>query len=211
MWLQTAAGTWVQVTAVDTSHRSARVYNLTVEGVHTYYVLAGTTALLVHNCGGSNPDHSPTCTCANGDQPRMSDGTKGRNPNGPPAHTRESEYPSNYRADTHEYMVTNFTDEGIAAGGWPLRPGTNDRIPRRDLTWRDSAGNQIEFSDLTYDHSPMVVEHWNSIGFNSTRAVRNDFYSETSGMTAMSRSRNSSHGASSGLRYRQDTGPNYRP
>ncbi|MEU1922307.1 polymorphic toxin-type HINT domain-containing protein [Streptomyces albogriseolus] len=37
MWLQTSAGTWVQISAVDTAHRSARVYNLSVEGVHTYY------------------------------------------------------------------------------------------------------------------------------------------------------------------------------
>lgn len=34
--------------------RNARTYNLTVEGVHTYYVLAGATPVLVHNsgCGG---------------------------------------------------------------------------------------------------------------------------------------------------------------
>ncbi|MEU9702615.1 DNRLRE domain-containing protein [Streptomyces sp. NPDC047981] len=51
MWLQTAAGTWAQVTAVDTSHRTQRVHNLTVEGQHTYYVVAGSEALLVHNCG----------------------------------------------------------------------------------------------------------------------------------------------------------------
>ncbi|MFF9243971.1 DNRLRE domain-containing protein [Streptomyces sp. NPDC014776] len=54
MWLQTAAGTWVQITAVDTAHRSARVYNLSVEGVHTYYVGQGHTAVLVHNCGYEN-------------------------------------------------------------------------------------------------------------------------------------------------------------
>ncbi|MFE1263229.1 DNRLRE domain-containing protein [Streptomyces albogriseolus] len=51
MWLQTSAGTWVQISAVDTAHRSARVYNLSVEGVHTYYVGSGAAAVLVHNCG----------------------------------------------------------------------------------------------------------------------------------------------------------------
>ncbi|MFE6588866.1 DNRLRE domain-containing protein [Streptomyces sp. NPDC057781] len=52
MWLQTSAGTWVQVTAVDTAHRTERVYNLTVEGVHSYFVSAGSIDLLVHNqCG----------------------------------------------------------------------------------------------------------------------------------------------------------------
>jgi cytochrome c1 len=42
-WLQTAAGTWVQVTAVDVKHEYAVVHNLTVANDHTYYVLAGTS------------------------------------------------------------------------------------------------------------------------------------------------------------------------
>ncbi|CAL9644661.1 hypothetical protein SUDANB15_06419 [Streptomyces sp. enrichment culture] len=54
MWLQTAAGTWVQITAVDTAHRKAHVHNLSVEGVHTYYVGAADAAVLVHNCGYKN-------------------------------------------------------------------------------------------------------------------------------------------------------------
>ena len=44
---------------------SARTYNLTVDGLHTYYVLAGAAPVLVHNCprtldigGGSFPDAS---------------------------------------------------------------------------------------------------------------------------------------------------------
>jgi len=84
-----------------------------------------------------------------------------------------------------------------------------ERIPRSALTWRDESGEEIPFDELTYDHDPMVVEHWNTVGYNSSRAVRNDFYSSTEGMTAMSRSQNSSLGASSGLRYRQDVGSNY--
>ncbi len=58
--LRTSAGTWVQVTAVDHTHRTERVHNLTIAGVHSYYVLAGDTSLLVHNCGtrpdGPDPD-----------------------------------------------------------------------------------------------------------------------------------------------------------
>ena len=50
MWLQTGAGTWVQVTAVQHHHAThQQVHNLTVHGLHTYYVLAGTTPVLVHN------------------------------------------------------------------------------------------------------------------------------------------------------------------
>ncbi|GAA1312185.1 RHS repeat-associated core domain-containing protein [Saccharothrix xinjiangensis] len=34
-----------------------RTYNLTVDSVHTYYVLAGATPVLVHNCNGRDPAH----------------------------------------------------------------------------------------------------------------------------------------------------------
>ncbi|MFE6055313.1 LamG-like jellyroll fold domain-containing protein [Kitasatospora sp. NPDC056446] len=49
--LQTPTGT----ATVRTTHRyeaGTTTYDLTVDGLHTYYVLAGTTPLLVHNCGG---------------------------------------------------------------------------------------------------------------------------------------------------------------
>ncbi|WP_203685184.1 hypothetical protein, partial [Actinoplanes siamensis] len=32
--------------------------------------LAGTTPVLVHNCGGREPDHADSCRCANGASPR---------------------------------------------------------------------------------------------------------------------------------------------
>jgi RHS repeat-associated protein len=47
--LRTAAGTYVQVTAIDHRTVSQRVHNLTVDGLHTYYVLVGGTDVLVHN------------------------------------------------------------------------------------------------------------------------------------------------------------------
>ncbi|WP_247695337.1 RHS repeat-associated core domain-containing protein, partial [Streptomyces sp. B93] len=49
MWLQTAAGTWVQITAVDDTRRSQKVHNLRVDGQQTYFVLSGATPVLVHN------------------------------------------------------------------------------------------------------------------------------------------------------------------
>ena len=50
--LRTSAGTYVQVAAVErwTAH-DQRAYNLTVDGIHTFYVAAGDAAVLVHNCG----------------------------------------------------------------------------------------------------------------------------------------------------------------
>ncbi|RBQ20017.1 hypothetical protein DP939_09300 [Spongiactinospora rosea] len=50
MWLRTSAGTYVQITAIKTSTAKQRVHNFTIADTHTYYALAGTTPLLVHNC-----------------------------------------------------------------------------------------------------------------------------------------------------------------
>ncbi|MFB4262577.1 polymorphic toxin-type HINT domain-containing protein [Nonomuraea sp. GTA35] len=49
--LRTSAGTYVQVTAVESRTAQARVHNLTVADIHTYYVVAGSMPILVHNCG----------------------------------------------------------------------------------------------------------------------------------------------------------------
>ncbi|MEV8534919.1 polymorphic toxin-type HINT domain-containing protein, partial [Streptomyces sp. NPDC051211] len=57
-WLQTSAGTWVQVTEVKRWTQQKRVHNLTVASDHTYYVLAGTTPVLSHNCG-EDPQSAP--------------------------------------------------------------------------------------------------------------------------------------------------------
>ncbi|WP_351230143.1 RHS repeat-associated core domain-containing protein [Streptomyces sp. NPDC002133] len=48
-WLQTSAGTYVQISALGHRREHQTVYNLTVEDLHTYYALAGNTPLLVHN------------------------------------------------------------------------------------------------------------------------------------------------------------------
>ncbi|MFI1017525.1 polymorphic toxin-type HINT domain-containing protein [Streptomyces sp. NPDC020965] len=53
-WLQTGAGSRVQLDAVRAWTQQAAVYNLTVDRAHTYHVLAGTTPVLVHNCGPGN-------------------------------------------------------------------------------------------------------------------------------------------------------------
>ncbi|MGA5329640.1 polymorphic toxin-type HINT domain-containing protein, partial [Streptomyces griseoincarnatus] len=51
-WLQTSAGTHVQITAIERwTTPGTTVHNLTVGDTHTYYVQAGATPVLVHNCG----------------------------------------------------------------------------------------------------------------------------------------------------------------
>ncbi|MEX3100449.1 MULTISPECIES: polymorphic toxin-type HINT domain-containing protein [unclassified Streptomyces] len=50
--LRTATGGHVRITAVGHRTQRATVHNLTVAEIHTYYVLAGATPILVHNSGG---------------------------------------------------------------------------------------------------------------------------------------------------------------
>lgn len=59
-WLRTASGTRVQITAVKRwSVLQATVHNLTVSELHTYYVLAGETPVLVHNSTPCTPAIGP--------------------------------------------------------------------------------------------------------------------------------------------------------
>ncbi|WP_461025831.1 polymorphic toxin-type HINT domain-containing protein [Streptomyces sparsus] len=50
--LRTETGETVRVASVRHYTDRQRTYNLTVEGIHTYYVLAGETPVLVHNSNG---------------------------------------------------------------------------------------------------------------------------------------------------------------
>lgn len=56
-WLETGSGTRVQVDAVRAWTQQAAVHNLSVARAHTYFVAAGATPVLVHNCGGGDVDY----------------------------------------------------------------------------------------------------------------------------------------------------------
>ncbi|MFB9335549.1 polymorphic toxin-type HINT domain-containing protein [Actinoplanes octamycinicus] len=49
-WLKTSTGTLVRVAGAHAHAQHAKVYNLTVENLQTYYVLAANEPVLVHNC-----------------------------------------------------------------------------------------------------------------------------------------------------------------
>ncbi|MGW2787717.1 polymorphic toxin-type HINT domain-containing protein [Streptomyces populi] len=55
MTLRTDKGDTVIITGNRSFTQRARTYNLTIDGLHTYYVLAGRTPVLVHNSGGCLP------------------------------------------------------------------------------------------------------------------------------------------------------------
>ncbi|MFD8661498.1 polymorphic toxin-type HINT domain-containing protein [Streptomyces globisporus] len=63
MTLRTPEGDTVALEGVRYFDERQRTHDLTVSGVHTYYVLAGETPVLVHNCGGYFADHADSCTC----------------------------------------------------------------------------------------------------------------------------------------------------
>ncbi|GGR02003.1 DUF6531 domain-containing protein [Kitasatospora griseola] len=142
---------------------------------------------------------------------RNARGQYARDPNAAPVtHNRDSEYPDYYRQSTHDHMIKNWTDEGIAQGTHSPVDASGNPIPRHQLTWRDSSGQVIPPGELTYEHVNPVVNHWNTTGYNSDRATRRNYYNDTSNLEPMTRSQNSSGGARLGQTYRQDVGPNYR-
>ncbi|MFB8753091.1 polymorphic toxin-type HINT domain-containing protein [Streptomyces parvulus] len=57
--LRTSDGTTVRVISNRAYTKHARTYNLTVEDLHTYYVLAGQTPVLVHNSNGCPTGKAP--------------------------------------------------------------------------------------------------------------------------------------------------------
>ena len=67
--LNTDANGHAYVVTTKTTPGSANRWNLTVQQFHTYYVLAGTTPILVHNCNGAVNGHTSACPCASGGTP----------------------------------------------------------------------------------------------------------------------------------------------
>ena len=61
--LQSSSGQAVVVRGLRPRIGPMVTYDLTVDGVHTYYVVTGHTPVLVHNCGGWIDGHEPTCIC----------------------------------------------------------------------------------------------------------------------------------------------------
>ncbi|WEH28921.1 polymorphic toxin-type HINT domain-containing protein [Streptomyces sp. AM 3-1-1] len=60
--LRTTTGDKATVTALRHYKKHQRTYNLTVDVFHTYYVLAGETPVLVHNCAAPNIRISPAAS-----------------------------------------------------------------------------------------------------------------------------------------------------
>jgi hypothetical protein len=71
-----------------------------------------------------------------------------------------------------------------------------------------SCKRYVKKSDMTIDHIMPVATHWNTIGYNTDRATRHAWYSDTRNHAYCCRSCNSSMG-SGGVRYKMTVGSNY--
>ncbi len=69
--LQNASGGTTEIVSTRIYTATQTTYDLTINGLHTYYVEAGSTPVLVHNCGGGDPDHADNCLCGTNGPTRL--------------------------------------------------------------------------------------------------------------------------------------------
>lgn len=71
--LSTASNGHAYVVATHPTPGTANRWNLTVQQLHTYYVLAGGTPILVHNCNGGTAPNGAACSCNGSTNPSNAD------------------------------------------------------------------------------------------------------------------------------------------
>ncbi|WP_406113915.1 polymorphic toxin-type HINT domain-containing protein [Streptomyces sp. NBC_01014] len=163
--LNTADDKHVFVAAVDIRAGAADMYNLTVEQLHTYYVLAGATPVLVHNCNGKLADlpvhERPTRFYAKASE--MLDRIQGN-----PA-TREQMYGS---ADAGHGGVTSLSNDDLIRFGGPngrepitgfrdFAPGDDINLPGSRLHIADGNNRTEEIRNRVLDgrmHPDTLIE-----------------------------------------------------
>ncbi|WP_308288567.1 polymorphic toxin-type HINT domain-containing protein [Streptomyces macrolidinus] len=150
-WLQTSAGTRVQITALKRwTAQESTVHNLTVSNHHTYYVLAGQTPVLVHN------SNCPT-SAANGEKLRRQLAEEAGQLPGIRSADDIFDTPSALRGGVTPDQVKPFfagksgwREEGLgrgknAGGGWVIREYTGRGDPTgRMLRWNPGGGHHGE-------------------------------------------------------------------
>lgn len=119
-----------------------------------------------------------------------------------PKNLSESIRQDNYGSFYNQTAINNknnyVTNNNAGNGQWWC-PGT---IPGGFTTHRANNGS------ATIDHITPVAKHWNTIGYNSNRKTRTDWYTLTSNHRIICQSCNSSIG-SGGVKYRITMGSGY--
>ncbi|WP_432250875.1 polymorphic toxin-type HINT domain-containing protein [Streptomyces sanyensis] len=150
MTLRKADGTSVSVVTVRTYDATQDTYNLTVADLHTYYVLAGQTPVLVHN------SNCPT-SAANGEKHRRQLAEEAGKLPGIRSADDIFDTPSVLRGGVTPDQVKPFfagksgwREEGLgrgknAGGGWVIREYTSRGDPTgRMLRWNPGGGHHGE-------------------------------------------------------------------
>lgn len=130
-WLRTSSGTHVLIKAVKRWTQQSTVYNLTVDEIHTYYVLAGATPVLVHNCDwasyGDDSAHAHYDKHALG---MDDDGNLTRTPDMPGYDTADGF--DRYVADSKSLMCSESCPAGVREGtrtdGTLIRLATDGKL-----------------------------------------------------------------------------------
>ncbi|MFF5293698.1 RHS repeat-associated core domain-containing protein [Paractinoplanes globisporus] len=120
--LRTGAGTYVQVTATKKwTAQQKEVHNLTVDGLHTYYVVVGGRALLVHNAGSTCPVHGGATGVPNRDLVKPQEctcpGGRGRVDNDAPGLDEGAPETANRRIELAEDLKTQRTKREAVVRG----------------------------------------------------------------------------------------------
>ncbi|MFI0085861.1 RHS repeat-associated core domain-containing protein [Streptomyces bobili] len=106
MRLLTPSGGTVELTSAREFHKMQRTHDLTINGIHTYYVLAQSTPLLVHNC-----DPTPGPAPEGSTLEEYADANRGANQASTPDFVTEYTSPSGAR-----YYGRTQADHGIEPG-----------------------------------------------------------------------------------------------
>ena len=153
-WLRTSTGTWVQIEAVRPFTQQHRVHNLTITDTHTYYVLAGTTPVLVHNCNTTiyrvqtdHPDSQRLSVDGGGNVSINGDGMLHLNMSGDIAHSEQFrgsggqiiafDVPTSYVNSVRSAAISQRRPSGMSRRQWNIfsagRPQIDDPGKGPDL------------------------------------------------------------------------------
>lgn len=121
--LRTSSGTYVKILELKRFTKRQRTHDLTIADVHTYYVLAGATPVLVHNCGGGD---GYLYRGVPNEHPKYSDALEGRAvPKGghsDPGRHAGGNTDSEFTSWTHDYEdVALDAAEELGPGGIVMR------------------------------------------------------------------------------------------
>ncbi|QSB06039.1 RHS repeat domain-containing protein [Natronoglycomyces albus] len=129
-WIKTSSGSWTQAAQVEHHETTTTTHSLTVESLHTFYVVSGENNLLNHNCKPANTIREDLRNLGNGN----SKGTK--------LAKTEDELRGLFNRWVGDDAV-NITPDSMGAGDsmWRLSDGTQ-------IKWRSgstSGGATIEY------------------------------------------------------------------